>query len=357
MAEMTTHQRMTRMYEHREADRVPIIDSPWRSTVERWHQQGLPQGVSYTDYFGMDKTATIFADNSPRFPVEVVEETDEYTVVTSRWGATERQWKHAGGVPEFLGFRVVDRDSWAEAKERMQPTKDRIDWNRLKDNYSTWRKEGYWISAGFWFGFDVIHSWMSGTERILMAMVTDPDWIVEMMNHYLDVDIALYDMVWDAGYEFDEIVWPDDMGYKNSQFFSAQMYRDLVKPVHKRAADWAHAKGVKVKLHSCGDIRPFIPDLIDLGIDMLNPLEVKAGVDPLAAKAAYGDQLAFHGGLNAVLYENATMDEMLAEMERVVAGMKQNGGYVIGSDHSVPDSVSLQDFQQFIDKAKEVGRY
>ncbi len=355
MKEMTTAERMQRLYAHKEPDRAPIIDSPWDSTVERWQQQGLPDNVDYADFLGMDLTASIRADNSPRYPVRVLEETDEFRVITSQWGSTQKLWSHAGGVPEFIDFIIKDRDSWNEAKQRMTPTPDRIDWDNLKHNYRSWRKNGAWITASFWFGFDVTHSWMVGTERVLMAMITDPEWVSDMFNHMLEMDLALFQQVWDEGYEFDEIHWPDDMGYKLSQFFSVNMYRDLVKPVHKKAADWAHEKGVKVKLHSCGDIRPFVPDLVDLGIDMLNPLEVKAGVDPIALKREYGDRLAFHGGLNAVLYDD--IDVMIAEMERVVPLMKENGGYIIGSDHSVPDSVSLSDFQRFMEAAKRLGSY
>ena len=355
MAAMTTHERMSCMYAHREADRVPITDSPWGSTLTRWHREGMPEGMGFADYFGLDRFASIAADNSPRYPVKVLEETEEYTVATSKWGATLRRWKNRGGVPEFLDFTIKGPDSWAKAKERMRPTRDRIDWKNLKRNYRRWREEGAWISAGFWFGFDVAHSHTVGTERLLVALIERPDWIVDMFNHYLDVDLALFEMVWDAGYTFDEIRWPDDMGYKQSQFFSLDMYRELLKPAHKRAADWAHEKGINVQLHSCGDIRPLVPDLIEIGIDMLNPIEVKAGMDPAALKARYGDRLAFHGGLNAVLFED--MEAMGEEMRRVIPAMKERGGYVISSDHSVPETVSLQDFQRFVDTARELGSY
>ncbi|MHC4505943.1 MAG: uroporphyrinogen decarboxylase family protein, partial [Planctomycetota bacterium] len=144
-------------------------------------------------------------------------------------------------------------------------------------------------------------------------------------------------------------------GYKQSQFFSLDMYREILKPAHKRACDWAHARGCKVHLHSCCDIGPFVPDLIEIGIDMLNPLEVKAGMDPAKLKADYGDRLAFHGGLNALLYE--TPGAMWDEMRRVIPVMKKGGGYVAGSDHSVPESVSLEQFREFVRLAKELGSY
>ena len=86
-----------------------------------------------------------------------------------------------------------------------------------------------------------------------------------MWNHQLDVQLALLEMVWDRGYTFDSVFWWDDMGYKLSQFFSLAMYRDLLKPVHQRAIDWAHARGIKAHLHSCGDVRPFVPELVEIG--------------------------------------------------------------------------------------------
>lgn len=355
MAEMTTHERVTRMFEHRDADRVPITDSPWGTTVQRWHREGIPADVSVPDYFNLDKFAAISVDTSPRYPVQVIEETDEVIVRTTAWGQTIRNWKTHGGVPEFLECRVTDADSWAEAKARMVPSRDRINWQQLQRDYATWRREGYWIKAGFWFGFDVTHSWMTGTETLLMAMATEPEWVVDIFNHYLDMDIALFDMLWEEGYTFDSIRWPDDMGYKQAQFFSVDMYRELLKPVHKRAVDWAHAKGIKAELHSCGDIRPLVPELIDIGIDSLNPLEVKAGMDPLQLKKQYGDQLVLHGGLNALLYR--TPEALWDEMRRVIPVLKENGGFVVSSDHSVPDSVSLEQFQTFVDLARELGNY
>jgi len=172
MTEMTTHERFTRMFEHREADRVPILDIPWGATIERWHREGLPEGVDWTDHFGLDKVAPIGVDNSPRYEVKVLEETDDYCVSTTTWGATMKNWKHAASTPEFLGHTVVDRDSWRQAKARMAPTRDRVDWDHLRRNYKRWREEGWWIEAGGWFGFDVTHAWMVGTERLLSTITS-----------------------------------------------------------------------------------------------------------------------------------------------------------------------------------------
>ncbi len=355
MVQLTSRERFARMYAHQEADRVPVIDSPWDATIERWHREGMPEDTDFVDFFDLDKMAHIGVDNSPRYPAGVVEETDEYVITTTGWGATLKNWKHIASTPEFLDFRIDGPDAWQEAKARMTPTPDRIPWDHLKANYPTWKREGHWIVGGLWFGFDVTHSWTVGTERLLMALLDNPEWCVDMFNHFLDVNIALLDQVWDAGYTFDEVSWPDDMGYKQNQFFSLRTYRKLLKPVHKRAVDWAHAKGVKVRLHSCGDVRPFIPELVEIGVDALNPLEVKAGMDPIAIKREFGDRLVLHGGINAVLWDDKEAIE--AEMRRVIPVVKERGGYIFSSDHSVPSAVSLENFRYIVELAKELGRY
>ncbi len=352
---MTSKERFMRMYQHKEADRVPIIDGPWAGTFRRWHKEGLPTNVDWTDYFDIDKTAGIGCDISPRYEGKVLEETDEYVIYTTAWGTTQKSFKTEDSTPEFIDFKVKTPEAWEEAKARMTVSDDRIDWNGLKNNYNKWVEEGRWITAGFWFGFDVAHSWMMGTENLLVAMYEEPDMVIDIFNTYLDRCIAHFEKIWDAGYKFDCISWPDDMGYKGTTFFSNEMYREMLKPVHKRAVDWAHNHGIYAHLHSCGDIMSRIDDLVDIGIDALNPLEVKAGMDPLKLKKEYGDKLVLHGGINAVLWDDK--DAIIAEIDRLVPILKQNGGYIFSSDHSIPNSVSLDNFKAIIARVKEVGKY
>ena len=180
MTEMTTHERVRRMYERREADRIPvtgfpITDPPWGDTVARWHREGMPREVSYIDFFDLDRVGVISADTSPRYPKRVVEESEEWVISTIEWGATIRQWKYRGGTPEFLDFRVKDPESWVEAKGRMRAERSRMDWRSLDRDYRAWREQGAWVVGAMLFGFDVLHAWMVGTERMLVAMAERPE--------------------------------------------------------------------------------------------------------------------------------------------------------------------------------------
>lgn len=351
---MTSYERFRRMYEHREADRVPMMDYPWGETVARWKKEGMPD-VDYAEYFGLDKTADISVDNSPRFEARVIEENDEYRIFTTDWGATLREFKHRTATPEALDFKVNTSEAWNRIKNRFGSSDDRIPWKMLKNNYDRFRSEGRWITGSFWFGFDITHSHFVGTEALLIAMLEEPDWVTEMFDTELSADIKMMDRIWDAGYRFDEVSWPDDMGYKNSQFFSMKLYRELVKPFHQRAIDWAHNHGIPARLHSCGDVNPFVPELVEMGLDAINPLEVKAGMNPVEIKMKYGDRLVLHGGINAVDW--ADTEKMIAGIESVVPVLKENGGYIFASDHSIPPSVSFDDFGKIMEVYKKCASY
>jgi Uroporphyrinogen-III decarboxylase len=350
---MTSKERFARMYAHKEADRVPIIDGPWAGTIRRWRREGMPND-DWVSYFGVDSLVGIGCDISPRFECKVLEETDRYVISTTPWGQTLKQFKEEDSSPEFIDCKINTPEAWEIAKARMTPTDDRIPWDWLKANFHRLNAD-YFTQAGFWFGFDVTHSWMVGTETLLVAMYEEPDWVRDMFDTYLDMCIALFTKIWDAGYHFDCISWPDDMGYKGTTFFSNDMYRKILKPVHKRAIDWAHEHGIKAHMHSCGNVMTRIDDLIDIGLDALNPLEVKAGMEPLTLKAKYGDKLVLHGGINAVLWDNR--EAIIAEIDRLVPVLKQNGGYIFSSDHSIPNSVSLENFRAIIAEVKHVGTY
>lgn len=352
---MTSKERFSRMFQHKEADRVPIFDSPWAGTIARWEREGMPKGMDWRDYFDTDKVSTISVDITPRYEEKVLEETDDYRIVTSEWGVTMKQFKEQDSTPEFLDFTVTTPEAWEKAKARMTVSKDRVDWKRLEQDYAKWQQEGHWIEGMFWFGFDVTHSWTVGTETMLIAMIEEPEWVEDMFDTYLDRSIQHFNMIWDAGYRFDSIFWYDDMGYKNTPFFSSEMYRSLLQKYHKKAVAWAHDHGIYARLHSCGDIMPLLPDIMDTGIDALNPIEIKAGMDVFKIKQDYGDRLVLHGGINAVLWDDK--EAIVEAIRQAVPVLKENGGYIFASDHSIPNSVSLENMQSIINTVKEAGKY
>jgi len=353
--ELTTYERVKRAYDHKEGDRVPMIDVPWTSAIARWRREGMPEDADYTEYFGLDLICKFEVDNSPRFPAGILEENERFVTKTTAWGGTVKEFRDAVSSIEFVDFKIDGWDSWLEAKARMTPGRDRIPWEFLKANYKKWRENGYWIRGRAFFGFDITKALLTGDMFSLIALLDDPELLIDMYNHELDVGLALLDQAWEAGYVFDELSWDDDVAYKNTQFFSKNTYREILKPVHKRAIEWAHAKGIKTHMHSCGDVTPFFPEFIDIGLDGVNPLEVKAGVDPVSTKSKYGGDILLRGGFDPYYWREFETAE--AQIKERLPVMMKSGGYIFASDHSIPDFVDLETYKRIIALAKEVGRY
>ena len=356
MTELTERERMLRTFRRQEIDRIPMFDTAWGGTVRRWRNEGMPENARWEQYFGFDKVVRVCPNNSPMFEKKVLETTDRYRIETTAWGETRKVFNVLDSTPEVLEFYYDSSDKWGEAKKAMLAYDDsRIPWKMLEENYPKWKAEGRFLQLVVWFGFDVAHSHMIGTENLLVAMYEEPEWVKDVFDTYLKSSLDLCQRILDAGYEFDGIFWYDDMGYKGTPFFSSEMYRDLLKPYHKKVVDWAHERGLVTELHSCGFIEPLLPDIVETGVEMLNPLEIKAGMDPFKLKTLYGDKLAFHGGINAQLGDNIEL--VKEEMKRIIPTMKEGGGYVFASDHSIPNSVSFENMKEIARLAHELGRY
>ncbi len=147
------------------------------------------------------------------------------------------------------------------------------------------------------------------------------------------------------------------MGFKERPFMSPQMYDEIIKPYHEKTVGFMKSLGLPVIMHSCGYIEPLIPGMIEAGIDCLQVIEVKAGMDLLKLVDEFGDRLSFMGGMDVrTLYSN---DKKIIEKElksKLPMAMKYNG-YALHSDHSIPETVDYDSYKYFIDIGKELGTY
>jgi uroporphyrinogen decarboxylase len=98
-----------------------------------------------------------------------------------------------------------------------------------------------------------------------------------------------------------------------------------------------------------------LPDIIETGIDALNPLEVKAGMDAFQIKKDHGEKLVLHGGIDAVKWPDT--EAVIEEIRTKVPVLKQNGGYIFSSDHSIPNNVTLENMKRIVAEAKRYGSY
>jgi uroporphyrinogen decarboxylase len=178
-----------------------------------------------------------------------------------------------------------------------------------------------------------------------------------MIDTQAELVLGLFQMMIEKGYEFDGYWCSDDLGYRNGLMFSPQVFRELVMPAHKKLCDFCHAHGIAAFLHTCGNVNEAVEDLIAVGWDCLQPLEVKAQMDVIRLKKAYGDRLALMGGIDVRVMAEGTEAELEEEIRSKLLVAKKHGGYLYHSDHSVPDNVSFQRYQRVIELVHQYGRY
>lgn len=353
---MTSRERIATIFSGGIPDRVGIHDSIWGSTLERWHREGLPAGVDPLDYLGVNDIVRINADDSLRFPVRVLTETDEYRTYVDANGVTRKDLKTAGGwTPQWMGeFTIRDRKSWEENRHRLAFCDARIPEDTMQV-YRKAREEGKFVMYSGHACFHPIWHWIGQvTEFVWMA--EDPDLVREMFEAFVQLVIDNYEGFKARGVTFDGVFMADDMGYKNGTLFSEAMYRDLVLPSHRRICDHMAADGLAVTLHSDGDIRTFIPMLLEAGFRGLHPLEAKAGLDVRDLKSRYGNRLVFHGNIDVRVLAT-TKPAIEEEIRSKIMAAKQGGGYIYHSDHSVPHDVPFENYIFAIEMVKKYGSY
>ena len=354
MAEMTSRERVLLVLNHQEADRIPIHDSPWGHTINRWHQEGLPEGVGPDQYFGYEVVGQ-GADLSLQLPHVVLEETETYTIYRDANGATRRSFKDHESTPELIDFTVTSRELWEEYKPRLAWNDSRVDWeNGLAANKAL-REQGKFVTYNGAFGYDGTQA-MVGSERLLLAMAEDPAWVKGMFDSAVDLLIQGCEEMLARGFQFDGAFVFDDMGYRNATLFSPRTFMATEFPSQKRMCDYFKSKGMPIILHSCGRVKEFVPLLIEAGFTCLQPLEVKAGMDLIELKRDFGDRLAFMGGID-VRAMTAGGEWLEREVKTKITCAKQGGGYIYHSDHSVPSNVSFANYCRTMELVKQYGRY
>jgi len=357
MSRLTPRDRVIYALEHKEdkLDRIPIHDSPWGATVDRWRREGLPPGVSPADYFGYE-IAIFGADTSPQFPVEVLYENDEYIVERTSFGGIRRNHRDYSTTPEIIDWPCKSKEDWEKIKIRLKPSERRVDWVTGLNRYYRERSRGRFIMYGAAVGFDKIQSYVK-TDKLLLAVIKDPDWVIDMYWTDAKLVMEMCDIMIRGGFKFDGAFLYCDLGYKNGLFFSPKHFEEQLHPVFKELCRFFKSRGMYVFLHSCGRVKDLIPYFIEEGFDVLQPLEVKAGMDLVELKEEYGDKISFMGGIDVRLMALDDPRPIEEEIKRKITVAKEGGGYIYHSDHSVPKNVSFQNYKRVIELVLKYGRY
>jgi uroporphyrinogen decarboxylase len=360
MTTLSGKERMTRILNRQEVDRIGLYEHFWGDTFKAWAGKGhIKDGESFDDHFGYDMScAWVFntvADLD--YQAQVLEETEDTRLVKDGNYAILRRHKKHDTTPEHVDFTVKSRPEWDQLiKPKLKFDRRRINFEGYRNAKAAAARAGRFFC---WEGvnvFEMMHP-VCGHEYMLMGMLEDPEWVADMVKTFADLTIEMQKVL------FAEEGWPDgiwyyeDMGFKERPFMSPDMYRELIQPAHAQTVAYAHENGRPVIMHSCGFVEPLLGGMVEAGIDCLQVIEVKAGMDLLRIYEQYGDRLSLMGGIDVrKLYSN-DRKQIDAELEAKIPTVKGNHGYVLHSDHSIPETVNYETYQYFIQRGLELGKY
>jgi uroporphyrinogen decarboxylase len=196
-----------------------------------------------------------------------------------------------------------------------------------------------------------------GFEKSCIYLLQQPKIIEAIMdkvlNVYMEQGLSIFESL---GHRVDAIyAFADDLGTQHSLWLSPDHYRQIVKPYHRKIVDFIRKYSTaKIIFHSCGAIFDFIPDLIEIGIDALNPVQTSAdGMEPTRLKSEYGKDLIFWGGIDTQhILPHGSPEDVRTEVRRKIDILSKNGGYVLAPVHNIQPDVPGENVWAMVDEAR-----
>lgn len=210
--------------------------------------------------------------------------------------------------------------------------------------------------------FGSIHNFLRGMSNFFYDLVADEEVANALLDGMLETQKAYYGAVLDeVGDLVDYVETEDDMGMQDRPLVSPEVYRAMIFPRHKALYQFIKSKcrpGAKVFMHSDGAVFDLIPDYIEAGVDILNPLQVNCvGMDIREIKARFGKRLVFNGAVDVLApFEGSDQDAKDAIM-RAVDTLGPGGGYILGPTHNFAPHLPVEKVLLYFEFAKEYGRY
>jgi uroporphyrinogen decarboxylase len=216
------------------------------------------------------------------------------------------------------------------------------------------------ISAGIFELF----TWTRGYQDAYADWAANPALSRKLLVRFMDMQLAFWEKMFDTmqGIPIDVIQMADDMAGQKGMLISPRSYRSLLKPLHQEMFEYIHARsGAKIFFHSCGSIRPLIPDFIEIGVEILNPVQVNAAnMDSAELKREFGRDLTFWGGgvdTQTAFDESHTPEEVRRDVRKRLEDFMPGGGFVFNTVHNIQGNVPPENIMAMWQTLQEVGRY
>jgi uroporphyrinogen decarboxylase len=218
------------------------------------------------------------------------------------------------------------------------------------------------IAGGMAAGFFEITSWMRGYGHIYPDLVNNLELVEYLMDTIVDIKLAYWEIALPLLGEYVDVVQEaDDLAGQFDLLVSPEIYRKVIKPRHKKIVDFVKARSnAKVFYHCCGAIRGIIPDLIDTGFDIINPVQVSAtGMESKALKRDFGQEIVFWGGTvdTQGVFTDGTPQQVRDEVRRRVDDLGPGGGFVAAAVHNIQANVPPENVLAMWEAVHEYGQY
>lgn len=344
-------------------ERMGLNEHFWPHIGENsWHAQGLPVGDDVVGRFDLDlRCALWYGPRGPRPDLAAtLEESPEWVVQRDGWGAITKTWKAKAGTPEHIGFTITSPEIWyrdfRDGLRGIDPSQA-VDAAAIAEKTRQAREEDRFATWSFMFVFE----WMRkvlGDVTMLECLMLEKEFIHDFNTCFTDHFIAVFDHLFAAIGKPDGIHFYEDLGYTRAPFASPRCHCEMVQPYHRRLFGFFKDHGLPIIMHTCGDFRPHLPAMVEAGVDCVQALEAKTGMDVVALAREWKDRLCFMGNLDVRAYESGDWPRLQAEIRGKLRGMRElRAPYIAMSDHSIPPTVTLADFERSLELIRAEWRY
>ncbi len=360
---MEARERFNRIMHYQTVDRLPVwsVEGVAEGAIRRWIRQGtFPEGMSIEDVIRLDGSHVVILDLDPlpAFVQRTVDDNEHWKTTIDQYGFTVRTLKEQSISPRiyyYIAGVVRTRQDWETLKKRYDPTDPRRKpraWGPDLWQYYNTSPSPVGLRIDWGPGRGAKNGYTLGLEPFLEALMDDPGLVKDMFDFWADFVISLA-RDWLAHVRFDYAAFNEDgMGYKNSTLVSPRMFQDLWAPALRRVVDELHKHGIDIiAYYTSGNIRPLIPTLLDLGVNLHFPLEVAAGLDARVLRREFGKDVRLIGNIA----RQALMDGPQAvdiEFDSKVPLLAAEGGYIPAVDDMIVQDISLDAYRHYIERVR-----
>ncbi len=201
---------------------------------------------------------------------------------------------------------------------------------------------------------------MRGFDKMLTDLLRNPEIASAIMSKILEINIAITGQFLDVVGPYIQVIrTSDDLATQNNLMFPPEFYRKMLKPLHKKFFDFIKSKTkAKIFYHSCGNVASVIEDLVEIGVDIINPVQVSALGDTARLKSMFGEKVVFWGGIDTQkVLPRGSPEDVEVEVQHRIRDLAPGGGFVLAAVHNIQPDVPPQNIIAMAKAAKKFGEY